>query len=267
MEDFVNVKKKRSVIIVIAEGQIVSFLVLIGYILVVFVATRKFKGTKEFPIKHLSGLDYIDDAIGRATEMGRPVHFTMGSGELDSQYFAAFEYLGYIANKVAAYDTDIIVTNAIPEVQPITEEIVKSACVAQGKPELYKADNIRYVSVYALRPAVLGTFEREQVAASFVLGNIYHESVIFVEAASRVGAITVGGTTQTAQIPFFVAGADYTLIGEEFYAGSVYLSGDITKFGCLVAQDAGKYFSLLFIILGSLLATFGNDYFINIIRK
>ncbi len=251
----------------IAKGQTVSFIVLIGYVLLVYLAVRRFKGSKEFPIKHLKGLDYIDDAVGRATEMGRPVHFTMGSGELDSQYFAAFEYLGYIANKVAAYDSDIIVTNAIPEVQPVTEEIVKNAYTNEGKPENYKPDNIRYVSVYALRPAVLGTFEREQVAASFVLGNIYHESVIFVEAASRVGAITVGGTTQTAQIPFFVAGADYTLIGDEFYAGSVYLSGNIVNFGCLVAQDIAKYAAVLLILLGSIFATFGNTLFINLMKK
>jgi hypothetical protein len=157
------------------------------------------------------------------------------------------------------YDAQLIVTNGMPEFQPITEEIVRSAYVAAGKPENYKPDNIRYVSLYALRPAVLGTFDREEVAASFVLGDIYHESVIFVEAASKIGAITIGGTTQTAQIPFFVAGADYTLIGEEFYAGSILLSGDVVRFGCLTAQEVGKYVAILCILLGSILATVGNS--------
>ena len=217
------------------EGTLASFIVLLVYTVVAWVFIRAYQGKTEFPIKRLRGLDFIDDALGRVTEMGRPAHFSMGSGELDAQYFAAFEYLKYIAHKAARYDADLIVTNAIPEVQPVTEEIVKTAYTAEGKADKYKPDNIRYVSVYALRPAVLGTFQREQVAANFMLGNYYHESVIFVEAGSSVGAISVGGTTQTAQIPFFVAGADYTLIGEEFYAGSIALSGTVVHFGCLAS--------------------------------
>jgi hypothetical protein len=251
----------------LAKGSFVSFVVLIGYVIFAYTTINKYKGRKDFPIKRLKGLDYIDDALGRVTEMGRPAHFSMGSGELDAQYFAAFEYLKYIALKTAMYDAQLIVTNAIPEVQPVTEEIVRSAYAAVGKVENYKPDNIRYVSVYALRPAVLGTFQREKVAANFVLGNIYHESVIFVEAASSVGAISIGGTTQTAQIPFFVAGADYTLIGEEFYAGSTFLSGNVLHFGCLSAQELGKYVAIAIIVLGSILKTSGNDFFINLMKK
>jgi hypothetical protein len=249
------------------EGTLASFIVLLVYTVVAWVFIRAYQGKTEFPIKRLRGLDFIDDALGRVTEMGRPAHFSMGSGELDAQYFAAFEYLKYIAHKAARYDADLIVTNAIPEVQPVTEEIVKTAYTAEGKADKYKPDNIRYVSVYALRPAVLGTFQREQVAANFMLGNYYHESVIFVEAGSSVGAISVGGTTQTGQIPFFVAGADYTLIGEEFYAGSIALSGNVVHFGCLASQELGKYAAILLTLLGALLATTGNDALINLMTK
>jgi hypothetical protein len=252
----------------LAEGTVVSFIVLVGYLVFAYMTMQKYNGRKDFPIKRLKGLDFIDDALGRVTEMGKPAHFAMGSGSsLGAQHFAAFEYLRYIAHKTAMYDAQLIVTNAIPEVQPVTEEIVRTAYVAAGKVESYKPDNIRYVSVYALRPAVLGTFEREKVAASFVLGDIYHESVIFVEAASSVGAISIGGTTQTAQIPFFVAGADYTLIGEEFYAGSTFLSGNVAHFGCLTAQEIGKYVAIFIILLGSIMVTSGNEFFINLMTK
>lgn len=251
----------------LVRGSIASFITLLAYVVATFITVRVFKDKKELPIRRLKGLDYIDDALGRVTEMGRPAHFSMGSGELDAQYFAAFEYLKYIAQKAARYDAELIVTNAIPEVQPVTEEIVRAAYAAEGKMDKYKPDNIRYVSVYALRPAVLGTFQREQVAANFMLGNYYHESVIFVEAASSVGAISIGGTTQTAQIPFFVAGADYTLIGEEFYAGSIALSGDVVRFGCLTAQEIGKYVAIGLIVVGALMATSGNMTLVNLMKK
>jgi len=249
------------------KGSVVSFITLVVYVVIAAAAIQRYRGKKEFPIKRLRGLDYIDEAIGRATEMGRPAHFSMGSGELDAQYFAAFEYLKYIAEKAARYDAELIVTNGIPEVQPVTEEIVRGAYAAAGKLEKYKPDNVRYVSVYALRPAVLGTFQREQVAANFMLGNYYHEAVIFVEAASSVGAISIGGTTQTAQIPFFVASADYTLIGEEFYAGSIFLSGNVTSFGCLTAQELGKYIAIGLILVGAAMATVGNKSLISLMAK
>ena len=251
----------------LAQGSVISFIVLVAYCIGTYLTIRAYQGNKEFPIKRLKGLDFIDDALGRVTEMGRPAHFSMGSGELDAQYFAAFEYLKYIAQKAARYDAELIVTNAIPEVQPVTEEIVKSAYAAEGKADKYKPDNIRYVSVYALRPAVLGTFQREQVAANFMLGNYYHEAVIFVEAASSVGAISIGGTTQTAQIPFFVAGADYTLIGEEFYAGSIALSGNVVHFGCLAAQEAGKYAAIALMLVGAIMATVGNKALTQLMKK
>ena len=113
----------------LAKGSFVSFIVLIGYVIFAYVTINKYKGRKDFPIKRLKGLDYIDDALGRVTEMGRPAHFSMGSGELDAQYFAAFEYLKYIALKTAMYDAQLIVTNAIPEVQPVTEEIVRLSLI------------------------------------------------------------------------------------------------------------------------------------------
>jgi hypothetical protein len=42
------------------------------------------------------------------------------------------------------------------------------------------------------------------------------------------------------QIPFFLAACDYTIIGDEYYAASAYLSREPTLLGSLVGQDYGK---------------------------
>jgi hypothetical protein len=57
---------------------------------------------------------------------------------------------------------------------------------------------------------------------------------------NSVGAIQIAGTAQPAQLPFFVAACDYTLIGEEFFAASAYLSGEPDQLGSLKGQDVGK---------------------------
>ena len=48
---------------------------------------------------------------------------------------------------------------------------------------------------------------------------------------------------------------DYTLIGEELYAASAYLSKEPIQIGTLRGQDLGKAFVLVVIGIGTVLAT------------
>ena len=50
--------------------------------------------------------------------------------------------------------------------------------------------------------------------------------------------------------------SDYTLIGEEFFAASAYLSGEKHQLGSLKGQDVGKVIGALLLIAGCLLTTF-----------
>ena len=72
---------------------------------------------------------------------------------------------------------------------------------------------------------------------------------------STSGAIQVAGTAQVSQLPFFVAACDYTLIGEEFFAASAYLSGEREQLGSIFGQDLGKTLAILVIVGGSAIAT------------
>ena len=61
-----------------------------------------------------------------------------------------------------------------------------------------------------------------------------------------------------AQLPFFVAACDYTLIGEELFAASAYLSREPKLLGSLKGQDIGGKLvflslALIFIILITIL--------------
>jgi len=96
---------------------------------------------------------------------------------------------------------------------------------------------------------------REKPAACIYMGAFFAESLILAETGNFIGAIQVAGTAQPAQLPFFVAACDYTLIGEEFFAASAYLSGEPEQLGSLTGQDAGKLISGVLIIFGCLLAT------------
>ena len=96
---------------------------------------------------------------------------------------------------------------------------------------------------------------REKPAACFYMGAFFAESLILAETANTAGSIQIAGTAMPAQLPFFVAACDYTLIGEEFFAASAYLSGEPQQLGSLKGQDVGKGVGLLLIIVGVVLAT------------
>jgi hypothetical protein len=54
-------------------------------------------------------------------------------------------------------------------------------------------------------------------------------------------------------LPFFITACDYTLMGEELYAASAYLSRDPLLLAQLKGQDIGKVLLVLIMLVGSVL--------------
>ena len=88
------------------------------------------------------------------------------------------------------------------------------------------------------------------------MGAFFAESLILAETGNSIGAIQIAGTAMPSQLPFFVAACDYTLIGEEFFAASAYLSGQPDQLGSLKGQDVGKLIVGVFLVIGCALASF-----------
>jgi hypothetical protein len=250
-------------------GKVGMFVFLIAFVAVFwYFVDRTARGTK-LVIRRIAGFDALDEAIGRCTEMGRPVHYTFGIGELDANVLASFDVLSYVSGQCARMDTDIIVTNALGEVQMMTEEIVRAAYVNAGKTDSYKPDNVRFVSNVqtAYMSAILGIFQRERPGANLLMGPFYAESMMLAEAGQQIGAIQIGGTGRVIQVPFFIAACDYTLVGDELFVAGAYISRKPVQVGAIYAQDFGKWLTLLLMIAGSLLVTAGNNTITNWMKK
>ena len=224
------------------------------------------KGIKKPTIRKIAGLDAIGEAVGRATEMGRPVHFTPGIAGLGTdtgpQTLAGLSVLAHVAELAAKYKTTLWVTIRIPQVQPLAAEIVRQAYVKAGAPDAYDEDKIIYLSdtQFAYASGVVGLMHREKVAANIMIGGFWAESLLFAEGGYLTGAIQVAGTANTAQIPFFVAACDYCLIGEEVMAAGAYLSNDPAQIGAIWGQDCAKAIAIFFMGIGVLLSLAGNDF-------
>ncbi|MBT3342558.1 MAG: hypothetical protein HN712_17350 [Gemmatimonadetes bacterium] len=215
---------------------------------------------KDLYIRRIAGLEAIDEALGRATEMGKAVFFVHGLREMDKiSTIAAVNILGRIARKTAEYDTLLKVTSYDPVVMSVSQETVKEAYLEMGRPDAYNEDNIFVAGTdqFSYAAAVEGMMVREKPAAHIMMGYFYAESLLLAETGAMTGAIQIAGTDAFTQLPFFVTTCDYTLMGEELYAASAYLSREPRLLGSLKGQDIGKAFLIVALVLGTILATAG----------
>lgn len=230
-------------------------IILAGFI-IYFIETAR-RG-KELFVRKIAGLEAIDEAVGRATEMGRPILFIPGIQDMDDvQTLAGLTILGRVSRIIADYDSKIFVPVSRSLVMTAAREVIKASYQAAARPDAYSDDMVNYITdeQFGYVAHVDGLMIREKPATVFMLGAFFAESLILAETGNSIGAIQIAGTARPAQIPFFIAACDFTLIGEELFAASAYLSGDPKQLGSLKGQDVGKVIAMFFIIVGTLSAT------------
>jgi len=225
-------------------------------LIVIYFITRAKRGQSLF-IRRIAGLAAVEEAVGRATEMGRPILFVPGISSIaDVATIAALNILGQVAKKTAEYGTPLLVPNKDPVVYIVAQEIVKEAYTEIGRPDAYNPDSVFFLtdSQMGYAAGVDGIMTREKPATNFFLGMFYAESLILAETGAETGAIQIAGTDAVNQLPFFITACDYTLIGEELYAASAYLSREPMLLGTLKGQDWSKAVIVLLLIAGVLLS-------------
>ena len=209
-------------------------------------------------IRKIAGMDAVTEAVGRATEMGQPVLYIAGIQDMDDvQTVAGLTILGSISKMIAEYETHLLMPTSRSLVMSTARETVKESYLAAGRPDAYRDDSIYYVTdeQFGFVAHVDGLMSRKKPAACFYLGAFFAESLILAETGNSIGAIQVAGTAMPTQLPFFVAACDYTLIGEELFAASAYLSQDEKMLGSLKGQDFGKLIAMIFIVTGGVFST------------
>ena len=213
---------------------------------------RATKGEKLF-LRKIPGVAAVEEAVGRATEMGRSIIYTVGIQDMDNvQTLAGLNILGHVAHTSAVYETEIKVPTNRSLVMSTAQEVVKEAYLRAGRPDGYNSENVFYITddQFGFAAGVNGMMVREKPATIFMLGAFYAESLVLAETGNRIGAIQIAGTAMPSQIPFFIAACDYTLIGEELFAASAYLSHEPKLLGSLRGQDVGKLCFIVVTILG-----------------
>ena len=210
---------------------------------------------EEFYFRPIPGLKAVEEAVGRSTEMGKPVLYVPGIMDMDQvETVAGVIVLGHVAKMTARYETSLNVPVSRSIVMKAARETCRESYMLEGRPDMFHDDMVHYLTddQFAYAAGVNGIMVREKPAACLYMGKFYAESLILAETGNSIGAIQIAGTASQAQIPFFVTACDYTLIGEEFFAASAYLSQKPELIGGVRGQDMVKVGVITIIILTTL---------------
>jgi hypothetical protein len=250
-----------------AHMMLLGLIVFVGALMTHY--TKRAQRGEEIYIRRIPGIDAIEEGIGRATEMGKPVLYVPGIDDLqDIQTIASMLILGQVSKTVAEYQADLIVSCCIPIVREVADEVVRAGYYQAGHPDAYNAANIRFISSeqFAFCAGTNGIMLREKPATNIYFGRFFAESLILAETGFVNRSIQIAGTAEATQLPFFIAACDYTLIGEELFAVSAYLSKDPRLVSSLKASDIVKAVCVAALIIGTVLATFENTFLIDLFK-
>jgi len=236
--------------------------------LLLFLIRRARKG-KEMFLRPIPGLEAVDEAVGRATEMGKPILYIPGLSTIDDiATIASLNILSHVTRKAGEYETRIIVPNRDPMVFTVAREIVRESYTSIGRPDLFNPEDVYFITTrqFGYAAAVSGIMVREKPATNFLVGMFWAESLILAETGTATGAIQIAGTDAVTQLPFFIVACDYTLIGEELYAASAYLSREPLLTATLKGQDFMKFLLGFSLVIGSILNFWGVTFLMNLFK-
>lgn len=208
-------------------------------------------------VRRLPAVDAVYEAVGRSAELGRPVSFSTGLSSVGPVLYAAMGVLYSVAQSCAKYRTKIFVPQNDPPAMAIVESVTREAYRSVGLSSQFDPRNIVFLSEeqFAFASGYMGLVHREKVGAAFLFGAFAGESLILAEAGQQVGAMQIAASVSPEQVAFFIATCDYTLIGEELFAASAYLSEDPIQRGSVRAQDLIKLGVFILIIVGAICST------------
>lgn len=231
----------------------------------IFLESKTRTGTK-LSLRRIPALDAIDEAVGRATEMGGPVHFACGEGHLTDLWapmlIAGMSVGRHVAKKAAEVGAKLIWTVNQSDAVPLISDIITTEYQLQDRlDELDISYSLRYLSDndYAWAAGTWEIFESEGVVSNIMAGGFSAMALPMVSVSAQYGHLQVAGTGAIAQLPWFAAVCDFAIIGEDLFAAGAYLSEDPVLISNIVVQDLVKTFTLIVIVLGLIAGALGME--------
>jgi hypothetical protein len=230
---------------------------------------------KETYIRRVPAIDAIEEGIGRATELGKPIIASPGMSPrgIDTVTAAGLSVLSFVARLAARNDLKLITPLGGSEesytTMELARDIVETQYRLEGKGDQFNIDNLPFLSgrQFAWASAYTGIMLREKPATNIMVGVQYASAVYISEVAHEVGAMVISGADYLSNIACLAASSDYVMIGEEMLAAGAYLSKDPGQLATIRTQDILKFILIGILVVGVIAISFGNDLIIQLLNS
>lgn len=229
-----------------------------------FWLTIRLRRARRLGMRELDGFAALGDEIGRAVENGRSVHFSAGRGGLvgrtNPTSVAALNALDYVAESACKSDVPPIVSVGDGTLLVASQESLRGAFEAAGRPDDYSPDMAQFVAgesfATAYAAGVSDMLNRGESGSNFLIGRFGAELAIMGEAADREDMEQVVGSDDPIAMAVAASYTDKLLIGEEMFAAGAYLQGDPPQRASVVLQDIMRVIVAIAILLAAILNLF-----------
>jgi hypothetical protein len=245
------------------EGKYFNLLVFLAVVISMWFFMRKAEKGNPPKIREIPLLQELDSIVGRAAEMGKPIHFTTGYGGLHDEWavmcVAGLAILGKVAETCGKYRVPIQFTCFRGYLVPIGQDIIKAGYEKGGNPDMYSPNMVTYIGED--QPAyiafIMDYFMTAKPAVSMIFGAIQAEMNNVLMQAARIGAVSIAGTPRLYYQGKMALMCDYALLGEELYVAGAAITGDPVHLGCIEAEDWFKIGIIVLFILAAIFASIG----------
>lgn len=246
------------------EGRITGMVLLI----LIFAIAYYYMKRPESPfIRRVPAIDAIDEGIGRATELGRPVIASPGIAVYGIDYWtvAALSILAHVARLCARNELKLLVplggSDQSYTLMEVARDVVENEYRMEGKADDYDVENLPFLSgrQFAWASGYVGLLHRERPGVDIMVGLQWASAMYMSEVAHEVGCMQISGTTYLSNIACLATSSDYVMIGEEMTAAGAYLSEDPIQISSIRTQDIIKAILLVILILGVITISAGNE--------
>ena len=254
---------KHLLMSLIISKTVVQLLFLILIVAVYGIMMYLAKKGKTWKVRRIPGIDAIEESIGRATELNRPVAFFPGEGKLhdarSGDTVAAVVILGWVTKLAARLGAPIYVHTTLEESVPLLQDVCQNAYTLEGKED-------KYDPVYTVRFTGAGNagylygatlFQTEKIAVNLMFGDLGLESLTMAEEGNRVGAVGIAGSTRISNVCFLAAAMDYTILSDELFAAAAYITYDPVEISVVTTSDIIKMAALILGLVGPVLYAVG----------
>jgi hypothetical protein len=248
----------------IVEGRFTGLLLMIAMFAITLYYMRKVK----LPfVRRVPALDAIEEGIGRAAEMGRPVIASPGIAITGIDYWTvgALSILTHVATLCARNDLRLLVPLGGSEqsytLVEISRDIVENQYRLEGNPERYNVDDLPFLSgrQFAWASAYCGMLMRDKPALNVMVGEQWGSAIYIAGVSHEAGSFTISGSDYLSNVACLAVASDYVMIGEEMVAAGAYLSKDPVQIASIRTQDIIKAVMAILLLLGILTLTMGSD--------